>query len=507
MPTKVSGLTSGRRLARSTVWNLIGQLTPMAAGVVCVPPLVHGLGVDRFGILSLAWIIIGYFSLFDLGIGRAVTKLVADRLGAGEEDSIPQLVWTSLLLMLLMGILGGVVTLGISSFLVQRGLKVPLALKVETLHTFYLLALSIPVVTLTSGLRGVLEAQQRFGIATIIRIPLSIFSFTGPLAVMPFSHSLVPVVAVLVAGRICTLVPYLLACLHTLPALRHNFNARRSEIRPLLNFGSWITVSNVLGPLVGYIDRFLIGALLSLGAVAYYTAPLDMVSRLTVIPGALAGVLFPAFAVSLLQDSTRTSLLLNRSLKYVLLAIFPIVLVILVLAPDILRLWLGPSFAQNSSLVLRWLAAGVFVNCFGQIPFALVQSAGRPDLTAKLYMIELPVYAGLIWVFSTRFGIEGVAIAWAIRVTLDALVLFFFTWRVLPQKPQFLPKLAGAVAAGLLIMFVEALPRSMATRGALLVVTLITFALLSWFHGLGKMERRFFLRSGARELSSVREQT
>src|SRR5437667_12210334 len=74
----VPNLTSGRVLARNTVWNLSGQLLPMIVAVITVPLLVRGLGVARFGVLSLSYVLIGYFSLFDLGIGRALTKLVAD---------------------------------------------------------------------------------------------------------------------------------------------------------------------------------------------------------------------------------------------------------------------------------------------------------------------------------------------------------------------------------------------------------------------------------------------
>src|SRR6267378_6848515 len=133
----VSHLTSGRLLARNTVWNLLGQLLPMAVGVVAIPLLIRGIGVARFGVLSLAWIVIGYFSLFDLGIGRALTKLVADKLGADEEHSIPPLAWTSLLLLFLLGVLGGLVTFTISPWLVHRSLKVPLELQAETLHGFY----------------------------------------------------------------------------------------------------------------------------------------------------------------------------------------------------------------------------------------------------------------------------------------------------------------------------------------------------------------------------------
>src|SRR6266849_6884349 len=99
-------LTSGRLLARNTVWNLVGSAAPMAVAVFCIPILIRGLGHERFGVLTLAWALIGYASLFDLGLGRALTQLASRKLGEGEEREIPSLAWTSLLLMLLLGLLG-----------------------------------------------------------------------------------------------------------------------------------------------------------------------------------------------------------------------------------------------------------------------------------------------------------------------------------------------------------------------------------------------------------------
>ncbi len=64
-------LTSGRLLARNAVWNLIGNGAPMVVAVFCIPILIRGLGKDQFGVLALAWALIGYASLFDLGLGRA----------------------------------------------------------------------------------------------------------------------------------------------------------------------------------------------------------------------------------------------------------------------------------------------------------------------------------------------------------------------------------------------------------------------------------------------------
>jgi len=210
-------LTSGRLLARNTVWNLLGSGAPMVVAVFCIPILIRGLGKERFGVLALAWALIGYASLFDLGLGRALTQLVARKLGAGEEREVPTLVWTSLLLMLLLGLLGTATLIVLAPWLVHRALHVPGALQRETLQSFYLLGLSIPVVISTAGLRGLLEAHQRFGLINALRIPMGVFTFAGPLLILPFSRSLFPVVGILVAGRLIGWAAHLLVCFRVAP--------------------------------------------------------------------------------------------------------------------------------------------------------------------------------------------------------------------------------------------------------------------------------------------------
>src|SRR6266403_1890350 len=189
-------LTSGRLLARNTIWNLIGNGAPMVVAVFCIPILIRGLGKERFGVLTLAWALIGYASLFDLGLGRALTQLVAKKLGRGEDHEVPTLVWTSLILMLLLGVVGTAVVVLLTPFLVVRVLHVPAALERETLNSFRVLGLSIPLVISTVGLRGFLEALQRFRLINALRIPMGVFTFVGPLLVLPFSKSLIQIVAV-----------------------------------------------------------------------------------------------------------------------------------------------------------------------------------------------------------------------------------------------------------------------------------------------------------------------
>lgn len=486
-------LTSGRLLASNTIWNLLGQILPMVVGLVAIPILIREIGVARFGVLSLASVLIGYFSLFDLGISRALTKLVAEKLGTDEEHTLPPLASASLLLMLLLGVCAGLLTWALAPWLIHRALKVPPALQPEALRSFYLLALSLPLVTVTSGLRGILEAQQRFRILNMIRIPMGVFSFAGPLLVLPFSQGLVPIIIALIVGRLLGSLAHLFACMHSMPGLIRGFSFNYSVFLPLLKFGSWITVSNVIGPFLIYGDRFLIGALLSVGAVAYYSAPFDIIIRLTVIPTSVAGVLFPAFATSFVHDPKRATLLLHRSLKYISFVAFPIVLTIVSLAPEGLRLWLGADFSQHSAPVLRWLAAGVFVNSLSTVAFVLIQSAGRPDLAARIHILETPPNIVLAWVLTRHLGIEGTAIAWTVRMSVDALLLFLLSRRVLPETSSLLKRVGIGVTAGILVLYASTLPTSLVLRVALLLAELFVFAFFGWFRFFGPEERRSLL--------------
>lgn len=463
-----AAVPSGRSLAGNTLWNLFGNCFPVVVAVVCLPMLKRGLGTERLGIISLAWVVIGYFSLFDLGLSRALTKLVAERIGQRRQLEIPHLVWTSLLLMTAVGLVGSLLTFLLAPYLVERLLKVPASLSHEALGSFYWLGAAVPVVVITAGLRGVLEAVQHFRLATAIRIPMGIFTYLGPVALLPFTHSLIPIIAVLVLGRIVACAAHLWACFHVMPTLRGGFGFHAPSVKPLFLFGGWMTVSNVLGPLMVTFDRFLIGSIISIAAVAYYSIPYEVVTKLWLISTALVGVLFPVFSATSVADRARLAFLYESGVKYIFVFLVPLTLILVIFAPEGLAVWLGSDFAHNSAPVARLLAVAVLVNSLAHVPFAHLQSVGRPDVTAKFHLMELPVYIVMLFFLARSWGITGVAVAWLLRVMIDTFLLFWFSYRLLPEcrfiqtrLPLMLGgalalNLAAALIAGLAIKIIVA---------------------------------------------------
>ena len=419
--------TGGRMLARNVVWNLIGMGAPMLVGVMTIPYLIRSLGTDRFGVLTLAWSLIGYFSLFDFGLGRTLTQAVAERLGTGREQDVPVVLWTGLMLMIALGLVGLLAGVMLTPWIVRRVLRVPNSLIAETITAFLILALSVPATTTTTGLRGALEAYHRFGVTSGLRAAMGIFTFLAPVLVIPFSRSLVSIVAVLLAGRVLALVAHAVVCRDFMKekgGLGITVIVNPALIGSLLRAGGWMTVSNLISPLMATMDRFLIGSMVSLTAVAYYATPFDVVTRLLIVPAALATVVFPAFAATYKRDRGHSALLFSRSVWSLLVVLLPTVVAVILFARPGLELWLGDDFARHSTRVSQWLALGVLANGLGTVAFAVVQGAGRPDLTAKFHLVELPIYLIALTVLVRHYGIEGAAIAWTLRVALDTTLLF-----------------------------------------------------------------------------------
>lgn len=488
--SQFQNLTSGRLLARNTIYSLIGQATPLLVAIFAIPQLIKGLGTDRFGILTLAWMVISYFSLFDLGLGRALTQLLAEKLGQeSDEKEIPSLVWTASFLMLILGLVGTFIFVIFSPTLVHHVLKIPPQLQYETLVAFYILSLSVPLVTSTAGIIGILSALQRFDLINAVRIPLGLLMFLGPLLVLPFSHSLIPVIAVLLAVRLVAWGVYIWLCFLAIPALQHQITFKKALILPLLKFGGWMTVTNIVGPLMVYMDRFLIAGLISVTAVAYYTTPYEVVTKLWLIPGSLVSVLFPAFSTTFTQEPIRTKKLFNRGVKYIFLILFPITLIIITFAFETLNFWIGKDFAQNSTQVLQWLAVGILINSLAQVPFALIQGVGRPDITAKFHFIELPFYVLILWKFTTNFGIVGAAYAWVARVILDTILLFYISFRFVPNNKSIMQFISFAMVMVLFILFVSSLQLKLYIKGIYCVLALFMFAIMSWLVILEADER------------------
>lgn len=417
-------------LLRNSLFNLIGLGGPLLAAVFTIPYLIAELGVERFGLLTLIWAVVSYFGLFDLGLGRALTQQVAITCSRDEYQDLPSITGTAYLIMLFLGLCAGLVMVLVAPYLVGQIKSVPN--KPEAINALYAMAVAMPFIILTSGFRGVLEARHAFGIVNLIRLPMGFFTFLGPAAVVWLVEPRLDLIAwVLAIGRVIGCLVHAWYAVRCLPEKYRMLDASRAWVRPLCVNGGWLAVSNIISPLMGYVDRFMIGALVSAAAVAYYATPNEIVTKLWIIPAALTAVLFPTFAAQISRGGEEARVLFKKVLSWLVFAMLPIVLVLIIFAEEILRLWINEEFASQSSTILRIFAVGILVNSLAHIPFTLIQSSGHARLTALIHVVEFPIFMLALWWLTISYGVEGAAWAWLLRIILDTVAMFACAVRIL----------------------------------------------------------------------------
>ncbi len=489
-----SGLTGGRLLARNTLLSIVGASAPLALGLIAIPILVRELGAERYGILTLSYIVVGYLGLFDLGLGRAATQQISDSIGAGESERIPAIFWTSMLVMFALGIGVAAIVVGISHWLVYSILNIPSPMRPESVGVFLVLGAVLPFILSGSCLTGTLASFQRFDLTTAVGASTGVYSLAAPLVVLIFTHNLVWIVAILVIGRLGAWLVGLTLCLWlVVPGLATNICPSRTSLKLLLSFGWWITISGITSPLMAYLDRFVIGSMLSIAAISYYSVPYQMVNKLSMLSLAMAGVLYPAFSATARTDPDRASILFERSSRYALLALFPGVLILFLFSPEILTIFFGTAFARPGCTVMRWLLIGVLVNGLAQIPYGLVIAANRPDLTAKFHMAETPIYFVALFLLLRRFGVAGAAAAWTLRVTIDAFALFAAAAIILPGTKAVIAQIAWLTLIASLLLGCGAMLPVLAYRIVGTVTALLVYLVVGWYQVLDRTDRAVFL--------------
>ena len=424
----------GRAISINTLWNVGGAGAPLIVAVFSIPLIIAGLGTARFGLLALAWTVIGYFGAFDLGLGVATTKFIAEFQQQGRHHDQRKLMLISALLHLGLGCMGGVLLAGLTGWLVRTVLNVPPELQAETKIAFYVLSLSIPIIVVTACFRGALEGLHRFDLVNVIKVPASIANYVAPLLVLWFTPNLAVIVTVMAAIRIAALASYTWLAVNAVKPSGQKSSGDVSMLPALLRYGGWLSITNFVTPIMVSLDRFLIGAFVSASAVAYYATPYEVITKLWIFSAGLLGVLLPVFSALAVDRSADIRGVMRQAVRILLAMVAPLIGVVLALGGDLLFLWVGEEFRQQSTSVSRWIAIGMLFNVVAQVPLTALHGIGRTDVTAKIFCAELVFYSALAWLLVHRFGIDGIAFAWAARAFFDALILFAAGNRILPGE-------------------------------------------------------------------------
>lgn len=424
-PAPRAPAATSHNVARNSALYFLSLGVPAVAALFLVPVTVRALGPARFGLLALAWAVAESTGIFDFGLGKATIRFVGDATAKGL-DRLREVVVASLLTQTAMGMLAGALLLIFSPLLVNRVFSIAAANKTEAIAMFRVLALHMPVLLCIASMRASLEGAQRFDISTPLRIPSSLASVVVPAWAASAGYSLSTILWILLAVRVLLAVLTVYAVKRVLVPGRWSLPANWKVLREMLGYSGWVAVSTVIGPVLGSFDRFTVGSVIGGTGLGYYSGASEGANRVLLIPVTAFSAMLPALAATDASDGRERSIAVTRAAQRQLAALlFPVCLVLVAFGPALLGFWLGGSFAEVAGTAFRILSVGIFLAGLAILPLALLYGSGRPDLPAKINVIQVALHVPITIVLTRTLGVTGAALSVTI---LRAEDLLFYEW-------------------------------------------------------------------------------
>ena len=411
-------------LRKNTFLNLLGFGLPAVVGIVAVPVLLSKMGLAAFGVFTLIGTVIGYLSIFDLGLGAAITQQIASKRGHGNADEVWDVIRTGLWSTVLIGSAGGVAIFVFSDYIAANWLGVGGEFLKDARTALIIAAVAVPITTATSALRGVQEGFENFKTVNILRVAQGSLNFVLPIIFIYFiENTISSAVLSILLLRVAILIGYA-----RLPGIWMGVFARRTEIdvrgnAKLFTTGAWMTTANIVSPLMVTCDRFFVSSVLGAGLVSVYTIPLEALLRILIIPSALSNALFPKLSMLASSDREKGNSAYRRAYMFNFTVLLLITIVFTLNAELILRIWINANFAAQAKNIFVILTIGIFFNGLAHVPYAAIQARGGAKATAILRTAEAAVYVPSLVYVVTNFGLIGVAVAWSARALVDLVAL------------------------------------------------------------------------------------
>jgi O-antigen/teichoic acid export membrane protein len=481
-------------LLRNALSNLLGAVIPALVALGTVPLVVRGLGDANYGLYSLVTAIVGYFAIIDINVTAGSVKYIAEFNANKDHGRINETVFFGLSVYAVLGLIGGLGLFFGAHFFVTSVFSVPAGLAGEAVATLRLAAFGFFISQLQGYLQSVPQALLRFDLASRIEV---LFGTGVPLltvAVLMLGYGLYEVILLRVAASLlnCALLWRCIRRLLPDLAWRRPGAAIRRE---LLGFSAYSFLSRFAGLSYAYADKLIIGALVGVTGLAYFTVASTLANRILGLTYRLSGVFFPAAsALAARGELERLRTLYLKASRYVVFLNASVLVLVAVFSYQILYYWMDPQFARAGQVVLAVMALSQFIDSLTSLPSLVNDGMGHPRYSGMFALARAGFGLVAVYLGVDGWGIAGAAWGHLIAsVLLTSAFLVAVHGRTVPARlgdlarHAYLPSISGvgavAIAAAAGNRLFDGGPR------ALILLVLLTIALLSAWGALFVIEK------------------
>lgn len=482
MVKTVRDLPSMRRVILNTGWNLGGQGFTFVLQILLLPFLVHGLGENGYGVWALSSAVAGCLYPLDLGLRRALVFYLAKSRTCPDDRKGLQFFESAMALIFISGSVGFLLIILILPSFLNRWMAIPQTWLTLARVVILYRALALIGELITGVMKSVPTAAQDLARTNILQSLFTTLLWVGMATIAILSHNPQKIALYFAIIHFASITAFYFLAKSYWPTVWPFPRINRPCARKLFRFGQWLTLSQIIEPVLLQSEKFFIPRYVDLASLGYYSVPYQLATKIWQIITAFINAYFPALSdhVSRLPRENHGKFVYQGVWLIFIITLWPISFLILFAQP-LLAIWMGSNFALHGAFVLQVLAAGVFINVINWPILAYLQVSGAPELPTSFHLLEAILYIPLSLFLVSNLGIQGAALAWSTRMLMDTLFLYSAFYRkigiknFIPDRRQsfFLLIIGLALSIGFLVRY------SISSTEVLLLVGALTWIFLA----------------------------
>ena len=398
------------RTFKAVIWSGASQITGLVLQIGIGAVLARLLFPKDFGLLGMVAVFAGFVGMFqELGLGAAIVQ---------RKDITEKHLSSVFLLNIFAGLILSLIMIGLAPGIAYFYNEKRLALIAMILGTRFFLS-SFGIIQ-----RTLFTKQLEFKKLAIVDIVSE--AIAGIIAIFLALKGL-GVWSLVVQALVSSIVSVFILWFW-------------SQWRPSLTF-CWKSLKELFGyglNLMGFrfvnyfsrnLDNLLIGKFLGAASLGFYGKAYNlMLMPIQNISWTISRALFPAFSI-IQDDLPKVREKYLQTNKYISMITFPMMMGLLVLAPETIRILFGHKW-ENSIILLQILCPVGMLQSISTSVGTIYMSQGRTDVQLK-WSIFASIITVLAFAIGIRWGVVGVAIAYFISSYALVLPCFYIAFRII----------------------------------------------------------------------------
>jgi O-antigen/teichoic acid export membrane protein len=478
------------RTLKNSIYGLLEFGWPVFLSLLTAPYIVHRLGSDVYGVLSIVGVALGFFGFLDFGIGAAATRQIAALYEQEDHAGINTVVSTALVFYLGVGVIGAGLVLATTNVLVTRVLAIPPQLVHSAQLAFFMSAPGFLIALVLSTFGGIPRAIQRFDVSVKVNLALGTANTVAVVGLLWLGKGLLAVVAAGIVLNLVALPIMFIVSRRLVPTLKVQMAFDPRVFRDLFSFGGYFLLSSVGVMLLYQLDKLLVGSMLGVAAVTYYVVPGNLAQKIQQLVAAATAIAFPVSS-ALFASGARDALerLYRDGTRLVLVLIATIAVPLAVFSDKFLLYWMGGEIAREGSLAMVLLVGTYAMLASSAMAWGMANGSGHSGINAAFTLGITAIDIGLFFVLVRPFGVAGAAAAYFVSALVGVPVLvWYIERRIMGLSGWVSLRLLGPIAAVAAVQTAIAfglrlLAWNLATVLAVMVLTALVFPLLYWASG------------------------